>query len=219
MAAGRLQRRIVFYGWEDIEGRPQFDRANAAAAVENLQAGAWSMDDGFGYVTGVLVDRTGEGNEPLCLRCFRLRAGDDVPFKLDAARHASPIELEQDEAITDWTHVVIWSDNYAAHDSRRDAPGVNRLAAYLRDRSNESIRFFPLYDRSLIDQLAALDDIKAVDVKIQLGRADQVAQAQGGGLFGGLFAVGQEAEAATITTRVSVGHQRRFLNRQVQDEV
>ncbi len=219
MAAGTIRRRIVFYGWEDIEGLPQFEREASARAVGRLQGADWAVvDDDF--VTAVLVDHVGSANEPTCLRCFRLRSGDDVPHVMRRGRVPAPLALEQDEAVTDWTHVVIWPDNRAAHDSRRDAPSLSRLARYLRETTACHVRFFPLYDRTLVDQLQALDDIKAVEIQMQVPRAEQLAEAARGGLFGGLITVGQEAEALVVTAKVSVGRSRRhFLNRGMRDEV
>jgi hypothetical protein len=218
VSAGSLQRRVVFYGWEDIEGMPAFEHIRSADAVTNLPPTAWAYaeDD---FVTGCLVDRQGSDEEPTCVRFFRLRSGDELPHIL-RDRLPTPLELEQDEAITDWTHVVIWPDSFAAHDSRRDAPGLNRLATYFRERANQRVRFFPLYDRSLIDLLEGLDEIKAVELKIQLSRAEQLEQAGQGGLFAGLIDVGREADAAVISTRISVGMSRRnFLSPSVRQEV
>src|SRR5207302_3438099 len=128
-----------FYGWEDIEGLPEFERVPAATAVQGLAAQAWAFTEDD-FVTAVLVDREGTNTDPTCLRFFRLRSGDDVPHIL-RGQVPTPLQLQQNEAVTDWTHVVIWSDNYAAHDSRRDAPGLSRLATYFRERANQRARF------------------------------------------------------------------------------
>jgi hypothetical protein len=219
MAAGQIRRRIVFYGWEDIEGMPSFERLPAVAAIRGLRGRAWSfVEDDF--TTAAIVDRPGTSSAPTCLRFFRLRSGDELPHVVNARREATPLQLQRDESVTDWTHVVLWPDNYAAHDSRRDAPSMSRLRTYFSERANQSVRFYPLYDRSLIDQLEQLDDIKAVEIKMQLSRAEELERAQRGGLFGGLIDVGEQADAAVITTKVSVGTSRtRFLNPRVRQEV
>ncbi|MGH7488123.1 MAG: hypothetical protein ACREMY_21380 [bacterium] len=217
----RLQRRIVFYRWENVPGdAPPFDRVGAATAISQLPDADWASEEADGFITAVLVDRPGDDNGATWLRCFRLRQGDDLPHVISARRQASPLQLQGDESVGDWTHVVIWPDGYAAHDSRRDAPALSRLRAYLGDQVNQWVRFVPLYDRSLIDQLDALDEVKAVQIKFELSKADQRAQAAQVGLFAGLLQVGQSTGAVTIDTKVSVGQKRSiFLNHEVKDEV
>jgi hypothetical protein len=122
--------------------------------------------------------------------------------------------------VTDWTHVVLWPDNFAAYDSRRDAPGLTRLQVYCHERANQRVRFFPLYDRSLIDQLDELDNIRALDIKFDLSRPEVIARADEQGMLGGLIGVGSQAAAATVETRVSVGHSRtRELSQRLRGEV
>jgi hypothetical protein len=215
----QLQRRVVFYGWENIDGMPVFERVRAAQAVNALRGRAWAFVEAD-FTTAVLVDRPGTATDPTYIRCFRLRSGDEVPHILSSARVPTPLQLQRDESVTDWTHVVIWPDNYAAHDSRRDAPALSRLSGYLDDRANQRVRFFPLYDRSLIDQLEELDEIKAVEIKMRLSQAGQLEEAQRGGLFGGLIDLGRRTEALSISTKISVAQSRRdFLSRNVRQEV
>jgi hypothetical protein len=220
VAAATLSRRVVVYGWENVDDSPDFDRLDAATRLHNLEDVDWALDEPDGYVTGVVIDEPGTSTSPTCLRCFRLRSGDDLPHVLNARHEASPLQLEQNEAVTDWTHIVVWPDNFAAHDSRRDAPAMNRLQTYIREQADQRVRFFPLFDRSLIDQLEQLEEIKALDIKFQLPRAEQVAAANQRGMLGGLISVGQQADAVTIQTRVSVGQSRtQFLSQRLRGEV
>lgn len=219
MSAGSLRRRIIFQGWEDVKGRPPFDRIAGTSAVALLPVDEWALEE-LDYTTGVLVDEVGSEQTPTLLRCFRLRAGDDTPHKLDANRNPTPVQLLRDEAITDWTHVVIWPDGFVAHESTRDAPGLSRLAGYLREMVDEHVRFFPLYDRSLLEELEALDDIKAVDVKFAVSRAEQVEGLRHDGMFAALLRVGRDVDAITISTKVSVGPSRKhFLRSDVHSEI
>ena len=151
MATSSLRRRIVFQGWEGVTNMPPFDLAAASIAVKKLPTTSWAYIEPD-FTTAVLIDDLGDQNSPTCLRLFRLRAGDDVPHKLDATRVLTPLQLAQNEAITDWSHVIIWPDGYAAYDSRRDAPSLSRRSMYLREMVLAHIRFFGYFDRSLIDR-------------------------------------------------------------------
>lgn len=214
-----LKRRIVFQAWDDAKNFPPFDRVAAAETVHEFPEDGWSLAQ-LDFTTGVLVDHVGDEKAPTCLRCFRLRAGDQRPHKLGAKRVPSQVPLEDDEAITDWMHVVIWPDKFVAYDSRRDAPSLTRLSNYFGEMADQQVRFFPLYDRSLIDELEGLDEIKAIDIKFALARAEQVSALSQKGMLGGLYKIGKDLNAATVSTRVSVGQSRKtFLKSGVQDEV
>lgn len=155
-----LKRRIVFQAWDDAKNFPPFDRVAAAETVHEFPEDGWSLTQ-LDFTTGVLVDHVGDEKAPTCLRCFRLRAAKRVP---------SQVPLEDDEATTDWMHVVIWPDKFVAYDSRRDAPSLTRLSNYFGEMAEQQVQFFPLYDRSLIDELEGLDEIKAIDIRIPAER-------------------------------------------------
>lgn len=137
-----LKRRIVFQAWDDAKNFPPFDRVAAAESVHEIPEDGRSLTQ-LDFTTGVLVDHVGDEKEPTCLRCFRLRGGDQTPHKLGAKRVPSQVPLEDDEAITDWMHVVIWPDKFVAYDSRRDAPSLTRLSNYFGEMAEQQVRFFP----------------------------------------------------------------------------
>jgi hypothetical protein len=139
---------------------------------------------------------------------------------MDVQRATTPVEIAEGEAITDWTHVVIWADGYAAHDPHRDAPTFARLSAYFRAKTSERVNFVSLFDRNLIDQLRQLDDLRAVELRIARPDAMQDAQDRKLGMFEGIFNMARESESATLATTISVGRsRRRHLNPGLKDEV
>jgi hypothetical protein len=219
MAAGTVRRRIRFFAWENLPESPDFDLGRAAQSVAALDNANWRYEAGD-MTTAALVDGQPAGNDPAKLRFFRLREGDDVPHKMDIERATSPVEVAEGEAITDWTHVVIWPDGYAAHDPHRDAPTLARLEAYFRAKTNERVKFVSLFDRGLIERLRALEDLRAVELRIARPDALQDVQDQNLGMFEGIFNMARESESATLSTTISVGRSRtRHLNPELKEEV
>lgn len=216
MAIGNVERTVRFVGWESIPNQPEFQLAEFAAGVTALGDEDWVLVD-TDMTTAAIIDRAGD---PVCLRYFRIRPEGDLPSRIDAARQTLPLVLAEGESITDWSHVVIWGDGFAAYDPHRDAPTVSRLAWYARQQTNQRIRFVQLYDRSLIDRLHELDELTAVQLRIARSDAAQAVQDEGLGLLGGLFALYQGSESATVETRLSVGRSRsRELSDQVREDV
>lgn len=219
MAAGNVRRRIRFFAWESLPERPEFDLGGAVQTIAALEDADWRYEAGD-MTTAALVDEQPAEDRPACLRFFRLREGDDVPHKMDIERATTPIEVDEGEAITDWTHVIIWPDGYAAHDPHRDAPTLTRLAAYFRAKTNERLNFVSLFDRNLIEQLRALEDLRAVELRIARPDALQDAEDRNLGMFEGIFNMARESESATLSTTISVGRSRtRHLNPELKEEV
>jgi len=216
VAVGQLERIIRFVAWEDMPGRPAFELSRFAQVVAGLEDENWRLVD-QDMTTGAALERDGD---PVCLRYFRIREEGDLPSRLDAARQTLPLELGEGESITDWLHVVIWGDGYAAYDPHRDAPTMSRLSWYARRRTNQSVRFVNLYDRSLIDRLRELDELTVVQLRIARSEADQAIADQDLGLLGGLFALYRGSESATLDAKLSVGRSRsRELSDDVRDDV
>lgn len=219
MSTGRVTRRIRFFSWESMDPDAGFAPSSAAAAVVALAEDDWRLERGE-MTTAAIVDRTGSDSEPSCLRFFRLRADDDVPHKMDVSRATTPIEVGVGESITDWTHVVIWPDGFAAHDPRRDAPSLARLSAYFSYKADADVRFRPLYDRSLIQRLKQLDDLRAVEIRISNTTAMQELADADLGMFKGLFSVARDTESATFASTISVGRKKKqFLADELKNDV
>lgn len=218
MALGTVRRNVRFFAWENVLEQDDFDLAQGMADVAALMDD-WKVD-AFDMTTGAIIDREPVAGAPACLRFFRLREGDDLPHKMDIARMTSPVDVLDGEAITDWTHVVIWPDGYAAHDPHRDAPSLVRLAVYLRDTVAQRVRFLPLFDRDLLDQLRELDELRAVELRLAKPDALQDLEDRKLGIFAGIFNMAREAESANIATTISVGRSRtKHLNPEVKDDV
>lgn len=208
MATTPVTPRIVFYAWDHVEGEPEFNLRAAAASVSRLAGEAYLFEDGD-MTTAAIVDRPGRGQSPTCLRFLRLRRDDNLPHIIEPDRTTVPVTLLADQALAEWTHVVIWPDGYLAHDPRRDAPTLSRLRRYLRVQAGEHVQFISLFDRDLIGRLRRLQDLRSLEIKIITSEVAQGLADRNRGLIGGLLALGRDAESATLSTTLSVGRERR----------
>ena len=219
MPAASVRRRIRFFAWESLPERDEFDLESAIGSIAALDDTNWRYV-GSDMTTAAIVDQHPVGDSQAFLRLFRLRECDDVPYKIDVQRATTPIQIGRGEAITDWTHVVIWRDGYAAHDPHRDAPSLARLSAYFREKTNDRVNFVSLFNRNLINQLRALEDLRSVELRIARPDALQDAEDRKLGMFEGIFNMARESDSATLATTISVGRSRkRRLNPDLKDEV
>ncbi len=149
------ERKVVFYECQDIEGSPAFNRLGAAGIINSLDDGEWKVDDYDGASQfGVIVDQVGTKGKPTQLRFLRIR--EDAPFVLSAARKLTPVQVEEDERISEFTHVVIWPDGFMGAIGSRDAPSHKRLSLYFDVATDEYTCIVNLFDPDALKRLHEL---------------------------------------------------------------
>lgn len=203
-----VTREVIFYECQDIQGAAGFDRLAALRGINALGDDDWVLPDTVGGLA-VIVDKVGKAATPSHLRFLRIR--DDTPFKLSAARQLSRVDIDADEAISEFTYVVMWPDGFIGAVSSRDAPAHKKLSRYFEETSGQQVHIVNLFLADVIDRLKELqrNGLRNVRIKIQASEARQIArdgQAKG---FRPIFLAGRAAEAATITVELGVGRERR----------
>jgi hypothetical protein len=136
------ERQVVFYECQNVPEQTSFDRLAAVEDINALEDEDWQVPDDESDLA-VIVDDPGTSTKPSLLRLLRIRS--DRPFKLSAARQLTPVEVAANEAITEFTWVVIWKDHFAAGVSSRDAPpGVSKggkvFPAYISKGVEDAIK-------------------------------------------------------------------------------
>ncbi|MGW3185499.1 hypothetical protein ACWDD9_40135 [Kitasatospora sp. NPDC001119] len=216
-----LKRRLVFYKWAPIAGKPAFIPHAAASQLESQIAADEnsSIVEKDGVITAVEVVDVGSESTPTNLRLFALRNPEDRPFKWDPTASASPISLLDSEYTADVTHVSIWPDGHCAHDSWRNSPRFSRLAFFLRQRLNSYASFDPLYKEDMVDRLKDLQG-QLRSVEIAMTKPEWISQDRG--VFGTLIPT--VAGEKTPSVRVSLGMGRygrkdRYLDNETEEEI
>jgi hypothetical protein len=201
------ERQVVFYECQDIDRLPAFDRIAALNDINDLDDDDWTVTDGDAQL-GVIVDRVGGSNRTSRLRFLRIR--QEAPYLLSAARDLTPLAIQADEAISEFTYIVMWPDGFMGGISSRDAPGHKRLAWYLRETSGERTHIVNLFQPDVVERLRELrrNELRKVSLRVQTSK---LAQIEADGHVTGwsqLFNAGRGTDAATFAIEVSVGRQR-----------
>jgi hypothetical protein len=200
------ERQVVFYECQSFDNESAFDRLAAVVGIGDLGDDEWRVPDGTrDSDLAVLVDVPGTESAATCLRFLRIRA--DTVFKLSAARDLQPVDIDQDESITEFTWLVIWPDNFMAGVSLRDAPGHKKLGYYLYNTSDQATHIVNLFRPDLAQRLKAMrtKGLRQVQVKVQTSHLRQIEADKKVRGFRQIFNAGKGTDAATIGIVLSVG--------------
>jgi hypothetical protein len=216
-----LKRKLVFYRWTSVAGRPAFD----PTAVADRLAGeihadrSYQLIDKDGVITAVEVVSTGDSREPAKFRLLALRGEEDRPFKWDPNSSIGPISLLANEYPADATHVSIWPDGYCAHDLGRYSPRVSRLAFFLRQKMQEYVQFDPLYNEEAFRRLEEMaGQLRAFD----LAMTKPEYSTRERGTFGRLWpaVAGEELPSVRVTLGMGrYGPKDRYIDQDLEEEL
>jgi len=210
------ERQVLFYACEDIEKRPPFSGTAAVTGLAGLEDSQWRMPDkGLASDLAVLVDQEGTETKPSHLRFLRIR--EDAPFKLSAARQLAPVEVAENEAIAEFTWVVLWPDHYLAAVNARDAPTHKKIGAYFNYTSGEQTHIVSLLSPDVLKRLKEMrknGKLRSLQVSVRMSELEKIAAAKTLPGFGSLIAAGKEADALVLDIRLGIGrgHRESRLN-------
>lgn len=216
--AATLKRRLTFSAWADGRQHEQFDlvaAANELAAIDDDELVHAHEES----LTAVEVIADGDGGGPVKLQLLALHDADSAPSSWGPGAGATQVDYGDGRYSAFFTNVVIWPDKVVAHDAHANAPGLGRLAEYIRAKTDEQrVIFRALYEQGLAEQLADLEGIRTVEYGIYRPHKKQQAQSQG--LFGSLLPNRPDVPAF----RVSMGMGRKskrdaYLPPDLADEV
>jgi hypothetical protein len=198
------ERQIVFYECQDFPEAEPFDLDAALAVVNGLGDGDWRQLDGDDHLA-VIVDKTVDGKKPAHLRLLRIRP--DAPFRLTATRKLSPVEIEEDENITEFTWAAIWPDGFMGAVSSRDAPNHKKVGDYFYATSGEATHVVNLFRPDMVERLRELNDngLRQVQVKVRTSQLQQREFDEKRTGFRQFWRAGNGTDAATIGVDLSVG--------------
>jgi hypothetical protein len=200
------ERQVVFYECQNVEDQDDFDCVAALSGVNDLDDEDWRVSDYDGVSEfGVIVDRVGDATKSSRLRFLRIR--QDTPFVLSAARKLSPVQVEEDERISEFTHVVMWPDGFLGAISSREAPSHKRLSLYFEGAAEQHTHIVNLFDPDAIRRLKELKKYGLRNVKVKLRNSEikQIEEDEGVRGFGNLLTAGKGTQAVTIGIELGVG--------------
>lgn len=199
-----LKRRVVPSRWEAVTDGEEVDLADIAARLLDLIA-----DDPSECVleradrrTAVLLHKAATPTRPLRLQLLSLKDSDSRPIQFRPGSPPEDMVIDPDSFTGEATHVCIWPDGVAAQDWFTDVPRLSRLSEFLRHKLNVRVRFIPVYDESLLDQLW--------DIRGQMRRASLTLRqdhnpAEDQGVFGALVPAAFGAKAPSLKVELGMG--------------
>lgn len=109
----------------------------------------------------------GKASSPTTLKLWGLHdTADSSPNTYDAQSGPTVLDVGGAKYTAFATHVMIWPDKYAAFEGHANAPGLGRLAEFIKARTGERVIFRPLYVQDLKQRLRDLANVKTVDFAI-----------------------------------------------------
>jgi hypothetical protein len=179
--AGKLARKLTFSVWAHGVTKERFHPAEAAAELAAMDTSELVLAHGDSLTAVEVVDE-GSGGGPVKLRLLALHDADSAPSSWGPGSGATQVDFGDGRYSAFFTHIVIWDDKVVAHDVHPNAPGIGRLAEYIRAKTaKQRVVFRALYEQGLAEQLADLEGIRTVEYGIY--RPQKMQQARSQGLF------------------------------------
>jgi hypothetical protein len=219
--ASKVRRKLTFYAWKNGLKKQPFDRLAAAKTVKKLEGKKEVIADIDGSLSAVLVQAVGTDTTPTRFLLLPLRDFDNRPLRFRPGTNLQAISLGENDYTSDVSHVVIWPDGYAAYDAHGFAPGPNRLGMYLREKAEERVAFFALYDRELIKYLRSLKGLTAIEFSITNSDKGQRAADTQKGIFEGLLSARKRTpESVSFGQRISTGGRKgQTLDEEFEEDI
>lgn len=116
---------------------------------------------------------------PIKLQFGRIRRAD-LPL-VESAGAISPLDIASGAGILDWSHIVIFKDGVVAAEFNKDAPRIARLGEYLSFKSRDilpsSPRFYPLFQKAVLEELETFENISVLEIEALTTDAEAIAEA------------------------------------------
>lgn len=180
MASATVKRKLTFVAWADAIKAKPFDLDAAGTALTAIPAVDRVLAHGD-QLTAVDHAVAGTQAKPVQLRLLALHDADNAPSEWDPSGGARRITIGAGSYTAFFTHVVIWPDNVAAFDVHANAPGLGRLAEYIKEHTGQRVLFRALYEQGLKEQLEDLAGYRGFEYgvhdphkKAQLGSSGMV---------------------------------------------
>lgn len=215
--ADTLKRKLTFSAWADGAQGEAFDLAAAAQTILDLDEKDIVLrhDDSL---TAVEVVGAVAEDEPVTMRLLALHDADNAPSSWGPGEEPAQVDFGDGHYSAFFTNVVIWPDKVIGHDLHANAPGLGRLADYIRALTDERVIFRALYEQGLEDQLSDLEGVRAVEYGIH--RPHKRQQAEKTGLFGTLLPARPDVPSFRVS--MSMGRKSKrdaYLPSDVVDDV
>lgn len=174
---GKVSRKVYFFRLADhaeFVGKLEAVVANIDALPFNDQ-GRYQATSGDDTVLAVFVS---SAVYPIKIQFARIRR-DNLPL-VEREGAITPLTLEANAGLMDWSHIVIFNDGIVAAEFNQDAPRLRRLGQYLMFKGGSNLpsapRFMPLFQRNVIEELESFENVTILELEALTSDADLIAE-------------------------------------------
>jgi hypothetical protein len=161
-----VKRNLTFVAWADALQKQPFDLGAASAALATVKAGEEVLKHGEELTAVDHVKPAKRDTDATEIQLLALHDADNAPSEWGPGEGARRISIGDGRYTAFFTHVLIWPDNVAAFDAHANAPGLGRLAEYIKERTGQRIQFRALYEQGLKEQLEDIDGLRSFEYGI-----------------------------------------------------
>lgn len=160
-----VKRKLTFVAWADAVKKRPFDLAKASTGLAKIKPNDQVLAHGDD-LTAVDHIKPGTDAHATELQLLALHDADNAPSEWGPGTGAKQITIGKGSYAAFFTHVLIWPDNIAAFDAHVNAPGLARLADYIRHGTGQRIMFRALYEQGLKERLEDLAGYRSFEYGI-----------------------------------------------------
>lgn len=218
MAVGTVKRNLTFVTWASTNEKKPFDLDAAAKALSKLASKDIVLQHGQDLLTAVDHVRVGTATRATEIQLLALHDAANAPSEWGPGAGARPVTIGKGRYTAFFTHVLLWPDKIAAFDGHANAPGLGRLADYIRLRTGQRVIFRALYEQGLKEQLEDISAFRTFEYGIHdPHKKDALA---GSGMLTGLPPLWQKVPSVNVKMGMSRrGRRDAYLPDDVADEV
>lgn len=220
MASKTISRRLTFVAWAGASDNHPVDLSAIESSLDSIDPNEQILAHGDALTA---VDRfkvaPGRG-EPCRFQLLALHDHDTAPSEWGPGAGATPISLREGSYTAFITHVMIWPDLVAAFDRHPNAPGLSRLATYIKELTGERIVFRALYEPGMKERLEDLRGSRTIEYAIHDPHR-KASLAGHGGMFNNLLPAWFQ-QVPSLRVRVAMGRKGRrdaYLPDDLHDDV
>lgn len=173
----KVSRKVYFFrlaDYAEFADKLESVVAHIADLPFNDQ-GRYQATSGDDTVLAVFVSSV---TYPIKIQFARIRR-DNLPL-VEREGAITPLALEKNEGLMDWSHIVIFADGIVAAEFNQDAPRLRRLGQYLMFKGGSNLpsapRFMPLFQRNVMEELENFESVTVLELEALTSDADLIAE-------------------------------------------
>ena len=217
-----VDRGVVFYRWQSVNGQAPFAPSDVARQLADdiLRDPAKALVTGRDTTTAVSVIDPGGPDRPTRLQVLAVRTEENQPVEWSPGRTVRSLIMSDGHFAADVTHLSIWPDGFAAQDWHAHAPRLGRLAHFLRSQARGHVTFNTLFRP---DMMATLQHLRGRLRRVEIAMTSpEYVDVDRSGVIGTLLPAVYGHQAPSLSVSFGMGRygpRDRYIDSQTEEAV